>query len=124
MTLASVLWILVLIAAFCLGLWWGLPGRYTQTAEDIEKIMAEGGRRRRPVKRVFTPLAWVRRRADPTASRERLRTRGSSRTFKVERPEDRRAERGAQAPGERGPPGPGGREPDGGERGPGRPSED
>lgn len=53
--------ILVGVAAVGIGIWLGLPGRYEQTQEDIEKAMDRGGARRNQVKRVFTPLDWLRK---------------------------------------------------------------
>ena len=76
------------VAALGIGIWLGLPGRYTQTADDIERIMEQGGGRRRKVKRVFTPLAWIQRQASARSSRRQGRGRGSSR-FRMEAPEDR-----------------------------------
>lgn len=74
-----VLWILAGLAAVGLGFWLGLPGKYEQTPEDIEKAMERGGARRNQVKKVFTPLDWFRkekrgsqRRID--AGRRRFRT--------------------------------------------------
>lgn len=86
----TILEILGVLVAFGLGIWWGLPGRYTQTAEDIERIMADGGRRRRRARRVFTPLTWMQRRASERGSQDR-RSGGSGRErgFHIERPEER-----------------------------------
>lgn len=53
--------ILVGIAAVALGIWLGLPGKYEQSEEDIEKAMERGGARRNQVKRVPTPLDWLRK---------------------------------------------------------------
>lgn len=71
------------LGALVLGIWLGLPGRYTQTADEIEEAMARGGGRRRRAKRVFTPLAWAQRRASAKSPR---RTGGG---FKLESPDDR-----------------------------------
>ncbi len=85
-------WFLVLtgLVGLGLGVWLGMPGRYTQSADDIEKIMDSGDARRRKARRVFTPLAWMQRRANPsTPSRDRLRSRGSRRSgFQLESPDD------------------------------------
>jgi len=71
--------------ALGLGIWLGLPGRYDQTPEEIERIMAEGGRRRRKTKTMFTPLAWLQRKTSP----RRGSGRGGRRGFNLERPDDR-----------------------------------
>lgn len=84
----TALYILGGLAAFGFGIWLGLPGRYDQTPEDIERIMADGGRRRRKTKRVFTPLAWIQRQANARTTRGARRT-GRERGFNLERPEDR-----------------------------------
>lgn len=58
------------IAALALGFWLGLPGKYDQTPEDIEKAMDRGGARRNQVKKVFTPLDWFRK--DKRGSQRRI----------------------------------------------------
>lgn len=73
------------VAALALGIWLGLPGRYEQTPDDIDAIMATGTARRRRTKRYFTPLAWIQRKISVGTSG---RGRGG-RGFKLERPEDR-----------------------------------
>lgn len=78
------------IIGLAIGIWLGMPGRYTQTPDDIERIMESGGARRRKTKRVFTPLAWMRRKVDTSVSRERRQKHGRS-AFKIESPEDREA---------------------------------
>lgn len=80
--------ILGVVAAFALGIWWGLPGRYTQTAEDIDEIMDKGGGRRSRTKRIFTPLAWVQRSVSARRSIDR-KERGGRRGFRIESPKDR-----------------------------------
>ena len=80
--------ILGVVAASALGIWWGLPGRYTQTAKDIDEIMEKGGGRRRRTKRIFTPLAWVRRTVSARRSIDR-KERGRGRGFRIESPKDR-----------------------------------
>lgn len=80
--LGLLLKILVALAALAMGVWMGLPGRYTQSADDIEEVMASGQGRRRKVKRTFTPLAWLQRKASASGSRDR-------RGFKLESPDDR-----------------------------------
>lgn len=70
--------ILVGILAVAVGVWLGLPGRYEQTPDDIEKAMDRGGVRRNQVKRVFTPLDWFRkdrRGSDRRAEMQRRRFR-------------------------------------------------
>ncbi len=49
------------VLAVALGFWLGLPGRFEQSIDEIEQLMARGGSRRRKVKRRFTPLDWWRR---------------------------------------------------------------
>ena len=75
-----------------IGVWLGMPGRYTQSVEEIEKTMDAGGGRRRRVKRVFTPMAWMQRNASSksTPSRGRRQARGRSRGgFRLESPDER-----------------------------------
>lgn len=72
------------IAAVALGIWLGLPGRYTQTPEDIEEDMK--WRRNTgtyKVKRVFTPMAWLSRSPNVGGGRGRERKR-----FHMEPPGD------------------------------------
>ncbi len=76
--------ILIGLAAVGLGIWLGLPGRYDQTLEDLERNMEIGARESRKVKRHFTPLAWIQRKV--TARGQRTRPRHA---FRLERPEDR-----------------------------------
>lgn len=80
--------ILTAVIGLATGIWLGMPGRYTQSADDIERIMESGGARRRRTKRVFTPLAWMRRRADAGVTKERRQRTGRS-GFKLERPDER-----------------------------------
>jgi hypothetical protein len=82
--LGLVLKIGLAVLALLAGIWMGLPGRYTQTPEDIDAIMESGGSRRRKVRRVFTPLAWMQRKVSARTER-RPRRRG----FTLESPEDR-----------------------------------
>ncbi len=82
MTLALVLKIGGALVALVWGVWMGLPGRYTQKVEEIEKVMEAGGGRRRTVKRVFTPMSWVTRNADSNS-------RGGARRFRLQSPKDR-----------------------------------
>lgn len=65
--------ILLGIAALALGIWLGLPGRYTQSTDDVEKAMERGGARRNTVKRHFTPLDWFRKEEKGSHRRRRRR---------------------------------------------------
>jgi len=76
------------LLALGIGVWMGMPGRYTQTPEDIDRIMDQGGGRHRKVKRVFTPLAWVQRQVSARSPRRQGRGRTAGR-FKLEAPDDR-----------------------------------
>ncbi len=82
MTLALVLKIGGALVALVWGVWMGLPGRYTQSVEEIEKVMEAGGGRRRTVKRVFTPMSWVTR--SPASG-----SRSGARRFRLQSPKDR-----------------------------------
>ena len=73
------------LLALAWGIWLGLPGRYSQTADDIENAMERGGGHRRKVKRHFTPLAWAQRNISARGSSQRSRRSG----FKLESPKDR-----------------------------------
>jgi len=77
--------ILGAIAALAVGVWLGLPGRFDQTPEEIERTMALGTGRRRKVKRHFTPFAWLNRKI--SLRRDPPRRRGGG--FNLESPEDR-----------------------------------
>jgi hypothetical protein len=83
--------IVTALLGLALGIWLGLPGRYTQSVDDIEKIMDSGGARRRKVKRVFTPMAWLQRNASAKSkpSRGRRKGRGRSAGFRLEAPDER-----------------------------------
>lgn len=81
MSIGSLLTIGAGVLALIWGVWLGLPGRYSQTPEEIEKAMEQGGGRPRTVKRVFTPLAWLMRNTPTTPRRHRR--------FKLESPKDR-----------------------------------
>jgi hypothetical protein len=52
------------LLAVGVGVWLGLPGRYEQSAEELDQLMDKPGRTRK-VKRHFTPLAWFQRKAPP-----------------------------------------------------------
>lgn len=77
--------ILGAVAALALGIWLGLPGRYSQSLEEIEQVMDRGGGRRRKVKRRFTAVAWMYRKISASGRRGHQRRRG----FNLESPEDR-----------------------------------
>lgn len=83
--------ILTGVVGLAVGVWLGMPGRYSQTPEEIERIMEQGGRRRRRTKRIFTPLAWMQRQISTSGpSAERRRKRGAGRSgFKLDSPEER-----------------------------------
>ena len=74
-----------------IGIWLGLPGRYTQTPDDIEQRMALGGEGRRPLqKRSVNPLAWLHRKASTRAgSRDRRAGRNARSRFSLELPDDK-----------------------------------
>jgi len=76
-----------------IGIWLGLPGRYEQTPEDIEKLMESGGGRRRSrPKREISPVAWLQRRLSSGPPKQSGR---KPRGFKLESPEEReKRERG------------------------------
>jgi hypothetical protein len=82
--------ILTALIGLGVGVWLGMPGRYTQTSDEIENIMETGVGRRGRRKQVFTPLAWMKRRvsAKDTASRGR-RQGGRRGGFRLEAPDDR-----------------------------------
>ncbi len=73
--------ILAGVLAFAWGLWLGMPGRYTQDLQEIDDVMAQGGRRRRSHKKRFTPYAWMQRQLP-------VRTARKTRGFSVRGPED------------------------------------
>ena len=74
------------LLAFAIGVWLGLPGRYSQTAEEIEESMARGPGRRKKVKRHFTPIAWLQRHIKVRTSRGAGSRR--ARGFRVELPDE------------------------------------
>ncbi len=86
-------WPLVLVAlvGMGIGIWLGMPGRYTQTADELENRMKSGGSTRRLKKRNINPLAWMQRSTSAKAgpSRSRRRERGARSGFSLESPEDR-----------------------------------
>ena len=72
------------VVAVLFGIWLGLPGRFEQSTDEIEQLMARGGSKRRKVKRRFTPLDWWRK--DERAS-DRRRAE-SRRHFRTAFPDD------------------------------------
>lgn len=71
--------ILLGVAALAIGIWLGLPGRFEQSSEELEQLMARGGSKRRKVKRHF--IAIDRFRKDELASdRRRAENRRRFRT--------------------------------------------
>ena len=88
--MTAVYLILTGLVGLGIGVWFGMPGRYTQTSDDIENIMQTGVGRRGRRKKVFTPLAWMQRKASArdTASRGR-RAGGRRRGFSLEAPDER-----------------------------------
>jgi hypothetical protein len=81
-SLGALLTIAGALVALVWGVWLGLPGRYSQSADEIEKTMASGGGPSRTVRRTFTPLAWLMRNTAVTTPRR-------NRRFKVEPPTER-----------------------------------
>ena len=63
------------LIALAIGIWLGMPGRYSQSAADIDQLMERPGRRARRAQRYFTPLDWMRRakRSPDRLSRHRFR---------------------------------------------------
>lgn len=72
------------VIALGIGIWLGLPGRYAQSYEDLEHNLDSEVRRHRKVKRVFTPMAWLQRKASARGAPRQPR-----RGFRLEAPEDR-----------------------------------
>ncbi|MDH3271395.1 MAG: hypothetical protein OEN56_08695 [Gemmatimonadota bacterium] len=83
--------ILIGVLGLGIGIWLGMPGRYSQSADDIEKIMESGKARRRRTRRVFTPLAWMQRKVSSTSnpSRDRRKGRGGRSGFNLKSPDER-----------------------------------
>ena len=88
MSVSLALKIVAAILALALGVWLGLPGRYDQTPDDIERGMEWGTGRAYKVKRHFTPLAWVQRQLKARGQRQRPR-----RSFQMESPDERDEEK-------------------------------
>jgi hypothetical protein len=72
------------LAAVGLGVWLGLPGRYEQSLDEVERNMVLGTGKSHKVKRVFTPLAWLQRKLSPRGSEPKRR-----RAFSLEHPDER-----------------------------------
>jgi hypothetical protein len=76
------------IIGLVVGIWLGLPGRYEQTPDDIERLMARGGgTRRRRAKREISPLAWLQRKLSASGKPPQPTRRKG---FRLESPEDRK----------------------------------
>lgn len=81
--------ILTAVVSLAIGIWLGMPARYSQTPDDIAQIMESGEIRRRKPRRRFTPLAWLQRKASAKSGPSRQRRSGRGRSgFKLEAPED------------------------------------
>lgn len=76
--------ILAAVAAVGLGVWLGLPGRYEQDLDELERNMLTGIGRTRKVKRHFTPLAWLQRKLSARSSQAQRR-----RGFHLEHPDEK-----------------------------------
>ena len=63
------------LVALAIGIWLGLPGSDQPTADDIDKVLDQPGRRRRRVTRHKMPMDWFRssKRAPDRLSRDRFR---------------------------------------------------
>lgn len=93
MTTGLLLAIVGALVAFGWGIWLGLPGRYTQTPEDIARNMESGTdtpNRKRLAKRSVNPLAWLQRsvKRRPSSSRKARSSRASRGGFKLEPPDE------------------------------------
>lgn len=88
--MTAVYMVLTALVGLGIGLWFGMPGRFSQTSDDIEHIMKTGVGRRGRRKKTFTPIAWMQRRAGAkdTASRGRRQGRGRA-GFSLEAPDER-----------------------------------
>lgn len=73
-----------------IGVWLGMPGRYTQTPDEIARALGRRGERRKHARRSLNPLAWLQRKASAKGSPSRARRQKSVRKgFSLESPEDR-----------------------------------
>ena len=75
--------ILGALVALGIGIWLGMPGRYSQTHDEIDRNLDSPARRSRKVKRHFTPMAWLHRKASSRTQRPQAR-----RGFRMESPDD------------------------------------
>lgn len=74
-----------------IGVWLGMPGRYTQSPDEIERALGRRGERRKRAKRSLNPLAWLQRRASAKGSPSRGRRQQRARKgFSLESPDDRK----------------------------------
>jgi len=71
------------VLALAVGIWLGLPGRYSRDLDEIERTMDSGVGRSRKVKRHFTPMAWMQRKAPARSRRPQVR-----RGFRLESPDE------------------------------------
>ena len=71
-----------------MGIWLGMPGRYEQTREELDRSLDEKGERRKLKKRSVNPLAWATRRAARSEVRARAQTRRKP-GLNLENPDDR-----------------------------------
>ncbi|MDE0899730.1 MAG: hypothetical protein OSA81_11985 [Longimicrobiales bacterium] len=90
MSVSIVFLVVTAVAGIGIGIWLGMPGRYSQTVDELEQSMATGGKRRALKKRNVNPLAWMHRNASAknTPSRERRVARGRRSRFSLESPEN------------------------------------
>lgn len=72
------------VVALAIGVWLGMPGRYSQTQDELSRSLDNPALRSRKVKRHFTPMAWFQRKAAARSERPSAR-----RGFKMESPDDR-----------------------------------
>jgi hypothetical protein len=78
--------LILAIVGLAIGIWFGLPGRYEQTPEDIERLMQKGGGTRRGrAKREISPVAWLQRKLSASKPPPQTRRRG----FRLESPDER-----------------------------------
>ncbi|HET9948480.1 MAG TPA: hypothetical protein VFQ22_06140 [Longimicrobiales bacterium] len=82
MTLSLVLGVGGAVAALALGIFLGLPGKFEQTQEDIERLIASGGGERRRRHQLLSPVGFFKRGKSP------LRLRMTRRTFHIESPDE------------------------------------
>ena len=79
--------LILAVVGLLVGIWLGLPGRYDQTPEDIERLMDKGGgTRRRRQKREISPVAWLQRKLNVGSGPPKPTRRKG---FRLESPTDR-----------------------------------